>query len=486
MTSQAGITARGKISHFIPNPINLSWGVGSLGTITMLNSVTSLYLFFLVGVLQMEPALAGALIFASKLVDVVSDPVMGWISDQTRTRWGRRRPYMFGASFLCGASMVLLFNIPEFENEIRRAAYIEFLLIFYALVLTVYNVPYLAMPAEMTEDYRERSNIMSYRALFLVGGSFTGTALSGLILGRLGGDMDAYGTVGWFLAAASFAAMMICVWGTRRARFTNYVKSQIPTANQFKLFLVNKPFLVLGGVKAVQFLQLAAGGAATLFFFVTVLEKGEEMLFPFGIAFMLASVLSIRFWLPVIHKFGKRETFMLGLILQTLIFLSWLLATPTEPMWIFLSRAAALGASSSGIVICGQSMIVDAIEYDRKLSGLNREGITSSAFSFLEKTMYATGPLIIGVLLTAFGFDETIPRGQPQPDSALFAVTLGQAWIPAVCSLVMFAGLFFYNLTEKVLNETQVHEFGQRDTAANPAELQSVTGRGSNGDELTS
>ena len=228
----------------------------------------------------------------------------------------------------------------------------------------------------------------------------------------------------------------------------------MPLKEQVIFFLVNKPFMVLGGIKVVQFLQLAAGGTSTFFFFVQVLQKGEQALFPFGIAYMGASLLSIRPWLMLINRFGKKEIFMFGLILQSMAFLSWVLATPTEPDWLLYLRAAALGGTISGIVICGQSMVLDVIEYDRRISGLNREGVASAAFSFLEKTMYAAGPLLIGALLTIYGFDNSLPRDAAQPESALFAMTLGMAWIPGLCSLVMFVGLLFYDLDEQKIAET--------------------------------
>ncbi len=443
------------IKKYLPNPIHMSWGFGTFGTLTMINSVTTLYLFFLVSVIGVAPALAGLLIFVSKIFDVVTDPLMGWISDRTNTRWGRRRPYLFGSSFLCGTAMVLLFNLPEFSSTFWQAAYIEFALLFFALALTTFNVPYLAMPADMTDDYSERSTIMSYRALFMVFGTFTGGAIAGLIAGKMGGDEAAYGTVGWFLAGVVFATMMLCVIGTRKARFIKTIELvKVPFMEQVRFFLINRPFMVLGGIKIVQFLQLAVGGTSILFFFVQVLQKGEEALLPFGLFYMGASIISIPFWLRLIKRFGKREVFMFGLVLQALAFMSWAIASPTEVDWVFYLRAAALGGTISGIVICGQSMILDVVEYDRRISGLRREGVASAAFSFLEKTMYAAGPALIGILLSVYGFDNSLPRDVIQSDSALFAITLGMAWIPGVCSLLMFIGLIFYNLTEQKIEDT--------------------------------
>ena len=442
---------------------HLAWGVGSLGSITMISSVSSLYLFFLVSVVKMSPVLAGSLIFASKIVDMVSDPFMGWLSDRSNTRWGRRRPYMFGAAFACGAAMLLIFMLPIEGVGPSAAVQVEMGLIFYALALTAFNVPYLAMPAEMCADYNERSTLMSYRAFFLVAGSFVGAAVAGQIIKYFGGGADAYLRAGAFLGLVAFISMLTAVVGTRHSSYTEYQRSSIPPLNQMKLFLVNQPFLVLGGVKAVQFLQLATSSAVSLFFFVDILQKDEGMLLPFGLAVSAGSVASIRLWLPIAQTMGKRNTFMLAVALQSLVHLSWLLATPAEPLWVFMLRAALMGACGCGVLVCSQSMIVDTIDYDRRLSGMNREGVFSAVFSFIEKSTHAAGPLVVGILLSVFGFDSSIPRGMPQPDSAMSAIVIGMAVLPAACSLIMAIGIWFYDLSEDKLASARIHDLA--DTA---------------------
>lgn len=423
----------------------------------MISAVSSLYLYFLISIVKLPPALAGTLIFLSKLVDMASDPAMGWLSDRTRSRWGRRRPYMFGASFACALSIVLIFTAPLHPPWLPTNVHIELLLIFYALALTAFNVPYLAMPAEMTSDYNERSVIMSYRALFLVGGSFVGSAVAGMILRHYGGGADAYARAGFFLAAVVLTSMLTATIGTKGSRFTERTHSSMPFANRARLFLVNKPFLILGSVKAVQFLQLATSSAVSLFFFIGVLQKDEGMLLPFGLAISAGSVLSIRLWLPLAIRLGKRNALMIATLLQSLLHLSWLLATPEEPLWIFMARAALIGAFSCGILVCSQSMIVDTIDYDRRISGINREGVFSSVFSFIEKSTHAAGPLVVGLLLGWFGFDQSLPRGATQPPSAQDAIVLGMAVLPALCSVIMGLGIFFYDLTEQKLQAATLH-----------------------------
>jgi GPH family glycoside/pentoside/hexuronide:cation symporter len=317
------------------------------------------------------------------------------------------------------------------------------------------------MPAEMTTDYHERSSIMSFRAAFLVGGGFLGGALAGPIIAKGGGGREGYEILGYILAAIVFISMMITVVFTRNARFTSFSRPTISRLYQARLFLANSPFLVLAGVKAFQFLQLAASGTSTLFFFVSVMNRDEALLFPFGSAVIAGSLLSLRLWLPIIRKWGKKNVMIVALLVQAVLYLSWLLANPAEDMPIFLLRGFLLGSMGGAILIASQSMIVDTIEYDRKLSGLNREGLYSSVFSFVEKMMHATGPLIIGILLATFGYDANIPRGMPQPESALLAIYLGQSILPAICSLLMVAVLIFYKLDEETLSRVQRHPMGE-------------------------
>ena len=157
----------------VPTRVAVSWGLGSLGTAAMLNGVSAILLFYLVTFVKIEPFVAGALLFGSKMLDVLTDPPMGMISDRTRSRFGRRRPWMLGASFFCGLSFAMLFNVPE-ASVGSTIGFVSVALALYALSYTAFQVPYMAMPAEMTDDYHQRTKIMSWRVVFMTFGNLVG------------------------------------------------------------------------------------------------------------------------------------------------------------------------------------------------------------------------------------------------------------------------------------------------------------------------
>ena len=147
----------------LPLWICAGWGVGTVSVLIVLTASNTILLAFLTNYVGIAPALASGIIAASKIYDAFADPTMGVISDRTETRIGRRRPYVLAGGFLLALSMVALFSDPPFEEQGLRVAYVTFVLFFWATAYTVFNVPYLSMPAEMTSGYHDRSRLMSFR-----------------------------------------------------------------------------------------------------------------------------------------------------------------------------------------------------------------------------------------------------------------------------------------------------------------------------------
>jgi GPH family glycoside/pentoside/hexuronide:cation symporter len=435
---------------FVTSRLAAGWGVGSFATSTMLNGVAVVMLFFLVNFAKMEPVIAGALLFGAKMLDVFTDPPMGIISDRTRSKLGRRRPYMFGASFVCGLAFAVLFNIPAASANLTLI-YIGFALALYALAYTAFQVPYMAMPAEMTDDYHQRTKIMSWRVIFMTIGNIVGFAGVPALVAALGEDREAYGTMGIVVGALIFLAMLTCVLATGSARQTQATEERVDFRRHLQMLGQNRPLLILMGTKIAIYVGLSANIAVALFFISSVLKMGPAQ---FGIYAGMSALTTITF-MPVCawaaKKIGKKRAYVISLIGFCCGVLTWLLATPDESMLLFAARGFFIGMFGAGAHLYGQSMLIDTFAWDYKLTGLRREGVLSASFSFVEKACMALGPLIIGVLLSSMGFDKNLAPSADQSASAVQAMYLGFIWVPILCQIGSIALLRFYTLDEKQL-----------------------------------
>jgi len=427
------------------------WGIGTMATTTMLNGASVVLLFFLVTYLKIEPVLAGALLFGSKMLDVITDPPMGLISDRTQSRFGRRRPWLLGSSFFCGLAFALLFNVPE-TTETLTIVFVCIALALYALSYTAFQVPYMAMPAEMTDDYHERTRVMSWRVVFMTFGNLAGMGAVPALVEQLGSGRDAYGQMGVLVGLFISIVMLACFFLTRNARQTEPTSgAHIPLGTQLSWLASNKPLVILMGTKVAIYVGLAANISVAMFFFSGVLKFGGKMLGLFLAVQALTSIacLPAAAWLS--KRVGKRKAYIASLIGFCCIVLTWLVATPDEPTAIFIGRAVLLGAFASGAHLYGQSMLMDTFAWDYKLTGVRREGVLSAAFSFVEKACMALGPLIIGVLFSSMGFDKELAPTAEQSPSAVTAMYLGFIWIPVGMQVMSITLLCFYRLTERDL-----------------------------------
>ena len=161
----------------VPLGVRVSWGLGSFATISYLNTVSALVLVYLTTVMKVAPDVAGYLVFATRIIDAFSDPVMGRITDRTRSRWGRRRPWLLVGAFVCGFGLPLVYSQHEMPFAASHPVALAFVvLVVYSLGFTVFNVPYLTMPVEMTSDRMQRLSVMGYRSVFMMLGSVAGSA----------------------------------------------------------------------------------------------------------------------------------------------------------------------------------------------------------------------------------------------------------------------------------------------------------------------
>ncbi len=436
----------------IPLGVRVSWGLGSLGTIAYLNVVTALVLVYLTTIMKIEPGVAGLLVFLARIVDAFSDPLMGWVTDRTRTRWGRRRPYLLLGAVICAVSLPLVYSLHHFVEGAAAPAFALAVLIVYSLGFTIFNVPYLTMPLEMTSDRNQRLSVMGYRSVSMMLGSVLGSAVAPLIVEKLGRqDPDSYQTLGAIYGALVFLIMVVTFAGTGRARMApiDEVAHRVPLREQLTAVFSNRPFMMMVGIKILQFIALSASGATTAFFVVMVLKHDFSLMSKLASATIVSTVVFIPFFRWLGRYITKRTGLAIGIIGEIFATLTWLFATPADSDIFFVMRGVLAGIFSSAILLFSQAMWLDTIDHDREQSGLRREGMYTSIYVFIERLGYSLGPLLLGELLQIMNFNKALPLEQ-QPASAELAVILSLVAIPSAAYAGGLLFLWFYRLPDTV------------------------------------
>ncbi len=440
----------------VPFGTRLGWGVGSYGVAILFNTYSALLIFYLTNVVGMRLELVGLLLFIAKLYDTFTDLPMGIVSDHTRSRWGRRRPYLLLGSFLCAGWFVMIFNLPFTAGEGSNAALVTYVLgalLLYATGYTIFNVPYIAMPAEMSDSYDERTAIMSFRVIFIQLGNFTAVGLGPRIAQHFGGGLEGYGVVGWVMGGLTLVAMLASFFGTARARASVQTAVKYTTAEQFRSALANRPFLLLAAFKLLTLLSAATVFSTLLFFVKNILRLEQGIMVFYTGAYGLAALVSVPFfWTPLSRRIGKHRALMLATLGFLVMALTWLLAEPGESTWIFAARAFLLGTFAAGKLLLGLTLLPDIMEYDYLRTGLRREGVYAGAYSFIEKGAFALSPLVMTLVLGLLGYEESVDnRFVEQSAEALRGIYLNIAIIPATCNALAALVLLRYDLSKDKL-----------------------------------
>jgi GPH family glycoside/pentoside/hexuronide:cation symporter len=442
----------------LPLAVKAGWGVGAFGSLGMLWMVNVFVMFFLVNHVGMDPAVAGTILFITRLYDLVSDPLIGHLSDRTRSRWGRRRPWMFAGAIVSGLSAIGAFNVPAFESDTVTAAYELFVLLAYFTGFTLFYVPFMAMPAEMTDDYDERTSIMSFRVGYSSAGGIVLAAGMPAMISQLGSDRAAYEITSIVAAVLITASMLMTVAFTKRARELKQIERERHTVREYlRTLFRNRPFFTLAAIKFFVFLSAGINGSAGMFFMAHVIQRGEM-----GMAFLtfgsqVASLLTIPLWTKLSAGKDKRVFWMIAMFVNAAVTASWAFSSPVESDLVFGARAIIGGAMSSLGLLMGFSMLPDTIEYDRLTTDHDRAGMYTGLLGFIEKNAFAFGPLIIGFYFSAAG----VVKGEVQSDAAMLAIISAKAWIPATVLFISAALLFTYRLDAQRLEELRTEHEGR-------------------------
>lgn len=413
--------------------IYAGYGVGSVGTGIFTTVPGLLLLTFMVRQLAVPPALAGAVILVPRLWDVVTDPLAGSLSDRTRSRMGPRRPWLLGGSILMPLAFMGLFQVPGLSGT-SAAWYVLGVYILGTTAFTVFQVPYVAMPAEMTDSQDERTSIVSWRIAFLTVGILVAGGAAPAVVNGFGGGRGGYAVMGWVIGAALFVSLFACFLGTARTRAAEPTAQTARFRDQFRATTENRPFRWLFAAFILQALGVGVILAGVDFFAAYILEDDEATTFLF-VALVGPALVTMPFWNWVGHRFGKRAGFIACVTIFAVGALTLVTAAP-DRAWLVHLQVAVMGSAYAGTQMFPYAMLPDVIAADAEVTGRQRAGAFTGIWTAGEKAGLAVGPAIYAMVLAVTGFVESeADQTVPQTDLALAGIVIGFAVLPALLML---------------------------------------------------
>lgn len=370
----------------------------------------------------LDIAAIGTVFMVARLWDAFTDPTIGTLSDRTRTRWGRRRPWLLAGLPLCMASTWFLLNPPDGAG----LGYLFLWVLLFYVFWTMMFIPYQAWGTELATGFHERTRVAGFRdgASFL--GYLLATALPLVVLQIVGGiEAPSYAqmltVLGTFFLVSLPLVTALCVWGIPEPRQRAVVNAGW---SQLIGLLQNGPFVRL--LAAFTLDRLAMGiYFAVMPLTVSVVLGLFDRFLTLSLTISITSLLFSPFWVVVAGKVGKHRAYCLANVVTCAAYAGFLL-TPAGNFSVALAIFALLGVGNAGTLITTPSMMADCIDFDHWRSGVEQTGAHMAFLWLVTKVGFALG---IGVSLIYLGWFGFSPVG-PNTDAALMAARFGTGGLP--------------------------------------------------------
>ena len=418
----------------------LAYGLGDAGT-GLAATTLGFYLFpFFTSAAGLPALIAGSLLTVIKLWDAINDPLIGWMSDHTSSRWGPRLPWMFAAALPLGISLAAMWWVPE-GSTLQRTAYYVLMAILLMTAYTSVNLPYAALSTELTPDTAIRTRLNAAR--------FTGSILAGTIglliaVFVLREGSGGYLLMGQITGTIAAVATLLCCWGL--APYAK--KAQRPSGNKEPLLLQlrrirsNSRFLMVLGLYLLLWFGLQLMQVVALIWLVQVIHVPAEIATLLLLAFNIAALVGLQVWSVLSNRYGRIKALGWGSsIWIAACLLSMTLAPLTDSSVVALIPVIGLimmvGLGASTAYLIPWSLLPDAIDADPT----HPAGLYTAWMVFGQKLIIGLSMSVFGTLLQLTGYISTKAAdgalsSVQQPETALIAIRLCMGLIPAV--LVVF------------------------------------------------
>jgi glycoside/pentoside/hexuronide:cation symporter, GPH family len=451
----------------LPLKIKLGYGVGDLGGNLYFTVIGFWLTYYLTDSVGLSAALAGIVMMIGKGWDAITDPVVGFLSDRTKTKMGRRRPWIIFGAVPLGLAFAYLFSSPSFGQDMTIFIWACITYVVVSTLYTFVNIPYNSLAPELTKDYKERTLLSSYRNIFAVIGTLIGAGAA-LPIAYTFGDMTVEIVKGELVGVfyPSFVAMgiafgavltisaVLLFLGTKEPSV--YDKKHTIKQNIFKSYIEsfkNKPFVLILLTFTFNIVGVTIVQGTLIYYFKYVLEN-EGLVTIALIVMLVTSMVFIPIWTKISYKLGKKQSYILGMSIFALVVLIVFFIGHMIPIYVVFVMMFFAGLGFATHYVMPWAIIPDAVEYDYVLSGKRREGVFYGLWTFMTKVGQAIALFLIGVILDLFGYISTTGDERiVQPEAAELGIRLLIG--PFTVIFIIIANIFLsrYPIDEKFYNE---------------------------------
>ncbi len=447
----------------------LGFGLGGAASNFIWMMISLFMLYFYTDVFGISAAAAGVLFLVARIWDAVNDPVMGYLADQTHSKWGKFRPYLLFGSVPLAVVYVLTFTTPDLSPS-GKIIYAAVTYVLLGIFYTVVNIPYNSLAAVITQDTNERSELASYMLVSTYVAVLILAVATIPLVNLFPTEQAGFRFTAAIYAALSLVLFLICFAATRE-KDTLVKRKGDRFMDHLKLIPRNKYLLIL--ISVVFFTSTANEMRTTAAIYFFKYNFGDDSVYPL---FMLVVALSMIFGAilapALAKKLGsKRNLYILATLLPAVTGLG-ILFTPYENLGLII-LLSALGSVGGGMLfVLVWSMIPDTVEYGEWKTGVRGEGIIYSTLTFATKMAYAAGGTLAGLLLSWAGYVPNITQTPQAQKIILYMLAL----FPVIAGILAVIIMLFYKIDARFYGNL-LREINERSGGGN--------GQNSSADEET-
>lgn len=421
------------------------YGAGDIGFSLTSTIIGVYFLFFMIEVVGLRPAVAAVPILIGKIWDFVNDPIFGHISDRTRTRWGRRRPYLLFGALPLAFTFSMLWYKPGFESTTALIAYYSIAYIIFEASATMLYMPYFALTPELTSDYDERTSLTSYRMFFSILGSLLAFTVPAIIVGEfVPENASKVLLMGAIFGLVSALPMFLTFFGTRERE--DYVELDKPTLlESIRSVWKNVPYRYGLGIFLATWISVDILQSSLLFYVKFVVQREAQNEIIMATIFVIA-MFALPIWNWVSERWSKRYAYMFGIAFWAVVQMVLIIMTPSTPLSIILILCSMAGIGVAAAHVLPWAILPDAIEWYEYQTGERHEGMFYS-ITTLARKVTSTGTVpIIGLVLELTGYEPNLPQ---QSLEAVRGIKMVIGPIPAVLLCIGIFIAYKYPLERK-------------------------------------